>query len=210
MNIQKIFNFNFSNNKNLTNLYINSTNRNAINGVLNDLNTNIFLNGPIKSGKTYLANLWLKKYSAINYNNNNFNYIINNKINILIDDINQINDEEKVFHIINHCKYSNLRILIISNKSINELELKLNDLISRLKIFSYFKINNPDDDMLFNILKKLFSEKQFVINSNEIFDFIIKRANRSYQDMFEIVNKLDRLSLEKKRQLTIPLIKEIL
>ena len=83
-------------------------------------------------------------------------------------------------------------------------------MISRLKIFSYFKIENPDDDMLLNILTKLFSEKQFVINSYDIFEFIIKRANRSYEDMFKIVDCLDKLSLEKKRQLTIPLIKEIL
>ena len=64
--------------------------------------------------------------------------------------------------------------------------------------------------MLLNILTKLFIEKQFIINSHEIFNYILKRANRSYEDMFRIVNKLDTLSLEKKRQLTIPLIKEIL
>ena len=64
--------------------------------------------------------------------------------------------------------------------------------------------------MLLNILTKLLIDKQFVINSHEIFDFIIKRANRSYEEMFILVNKLDQLSIEKKRQLTIPLIKEIL
>ena len=84
------------------------------------------------------------------------------------------------------------------------------DLISRLKSLDYFEISNPDDDMLLNILTKLFTDKQFIINSYEIFEFIIKRANRSYENMINIVNKLDNLSLEKKRQLTIPLIKEIL
>ena len=64
--------------------------------------------------------------------------------------------------------------------------------------------------MLLNILTKLFVDKQFIINSNDIFEFIIRRANRSYEEIINIVNKLDKLSLEKKRQLTIPLIKEIL
>ena len=86
----------------------------------------------------------------------------------------------------------------------------MKDLVSRIKTFHYSKINNPDDDMLLKILTKLFIEKQFIINSNEIFEFIIRRANRSYETVFDIVNKLDNLSLEKKRQLTIPLIKEIL
>jgi len=64
--------------------------------------------------------------------------------------------------------------------------------------------------MLLNILTKLFTEKQFIINSHDIFEFIIKRANRSYEEMFTIVKNLNNLSLEKKRELTIPLIKEIL
>ena len=64
--------------------------------------------------------------------------------------------------------------------------------------------------MLLNILTKQFVDKQFVINSYEIFQYIIKHSNRSYLNMINIVNKLDTLSLEKKRQLTIPLIKEIL
>ena len=80
----------------------------------------------------------------------------------------------------------------------------------QLKIFSFCIINNPDDDMLLNILTKLFVEKQFIINSNDIFKFIIRRSNRSYEDIINMVEKLDTLSMEKKRQLTIPLIKEIL
>ena len=57
---------------------------------------------------------------------------------------------------------------------------------------------------------KLLIEKQFIINSNDIFEYILRRVDRTYQAINEIVNKLDVLSLEKKRQLTIPLIKEIL
>ena len=61
-----------------------------------------------------------------------------------------------------------------------------------------------------NALTKLFIEKQFIINGEEIFEFIIRRTNRTYADIIYLVQKLDKLSLEKKRQLTIPLIKEIL
>ena len=41
-------------------------------------------------------------------------------------------------------------------------------------------------------------------------DYIFVRVNRTYYDIYLIVEKLDKLSLEKKRQLTLPLIKEIL
>ena len=57
---------------------------------------------------------------------------------------------------------------------------------------------------------KLFSDKQIIIKNKEIFDFIFNRVTRTYLDIYIFVEKLDRLSLEKKRQLTIPLIKEII
>ena len=59
-------------------------------------------------------------------------------------------------------------------------------------------------------MTKLFSEKQIIIKNKEIFDFIFRRVHRTYNDIYLFVQKIDQLSLEKKRQLTIPLIKEIL
>ena len=64
---------------------------------------------------------------------------------------------------------NNSKILITSNLEINEINFVLKDLTSRLKTFTYLKINQPDDDMLTKILTKLFIKKQFVINSNEVF-----------------------------------------
>ncbi len=209
MSKQKYFNFKFSNFYNYNDFYVNETNTNAVEGILDNNFDNKFLIGPNKSGKTFLGNIWLKKNKAINFNKN-FNDIINNKKAVFIDDIEKKNNEEEIFHIINHCKLYKIKILVTSNLNINEINFSLKDLISRLKSFSLYKIENPDDDMLLKILTKLFVDKQFVINSNDIFPYILKRANRSYEEMIFIVEKLDSLSLEKKRQLTIPLIKEIL
>ena len=105
---------------------------------------------------------------------------------------------------------NNLKILITSNNKLNDLKFKYNDLSSRLKTFSNLEIKQPNDEMLLTILTKLLIDKQFIINSNDIFEYILRRVDRSYQAIDEIVKKLDILSLEKKRQLTIPLIKEIL
>ena len=209
MNKQDIFNFNFENNTNELNFYINSTNKEAFNGILNSIDNKIFLNGPAKSGKSYLGNLWSKKFNSVFFDNN-FDFIINNKTNVFIDNIEDYENEEEIFHIINHCSLNNLSLLITSRMQINELIIDLKDLKSRISSFTYLRIFKPDDDMLLNILTKLFIEKQFIINSHEVFNYIIKHADRSYEDIFYIVKKLDALSLEKKRQLTIPLIKEIL
>ena len=209
MNKQKIFNFDFSNNNSNLDFYVNKTNIDAYNLINSSNNLNIYLKGPKKSGKSILSNIWLKINKGIIYENN-FNYIINNKKNLLIDNINNLLNQEELFHMLNHYNSNNLKVLITSHYEINEIDFSLNDLTSRLKTFTYSKINNPDDDMLIHVLTKLFIEKQFIINSHEIFQFILKTSNRSYEDMYYLVKKLDTLSIEKKRQLTIPLIKEIL
>ena len=209
MKKQKFFNFDFFNKENFSNFYRNSTNESALLGVFDNKNTSSFLVGPKKSGKSFLCSIWIKYYNALKYYDN-FEYIINHKRNIVIEDIQNHIDEEKIFHIINHCKFNKTRIFITSEYEIDDINFSLKDLSSRIKSFSYFKFNQPDDDMLINILTKLFVEKQFVINSPEICLYILKRGDRSYEGIFNIVQKLDSLSLEKKRQLTIPLIKEIL
>ena len=53
-------------------------------------------------------------------------------------------------------------------------------------------------------------EKQFIIKNKDIFEFLLKRVNRTYEDIYNLVDKMDKLSLEKKRQLTIPLIRELI
>ena len=191
------------------NFYINSTNKDAFDYINSNFFENIFLFGPKKSGKTYIGNIWKKNNNAEIYRDN-FYDLLKIKSNLLIDDFTEIIDQEKLFHLINHCILNNSKILIISSTDINKIEVKTKDLLSRIRSFKYLNINQPDDDMLRNILLKLFIEKQFIINSYEIFDYIINRGNRTYESMNDIVEKLDYLSLQKKRQLTIPLIREIL
>ena len=210
MIVQKYFNYHFSEMKDKNNFFVNSTNQDAFNTVTNDLfDQNILLIGPLKSGKSHLINIWKEKNDALVYNNN-FSDIIKLNKNIIIDNILNEKSEEQIFHIINHCKSFNLKIIITSSVELDSYDFSLRDLFSRLRSFYYVKINQPDDEMCKIIMTKLFYEKQIIIKNKEIFDFILNRVNRTYNDIYNLVKKLDSLSLEKKRQLTIPLIKEIL
>ena len=206
---QKSFNYKFNDkNDNELNFFVNKTNFYAFNALINNDTKLSFLYGPKKSGKSYLSKIWLKKNNAIEYKNN-YEMILNLQKNILIDNL-IFYDQEKIFHIVNNCILNNSKVLITSDNKINEINFEFKDLSSRLKTFSNLEINQPNDEMLFAILTKLLVERQFIIKSNEIFEYIIRRVDRSYQGINDIVKKLDILSLEKKRQLTIPLIKEIL
>ena len=210
MNQQKIFNYKFSSRNDHENFFVNQTNQNAYDITnFKTLNNNIFLYGPKKSGKSHLVNLWKNKNNAISYNNN-FSKIIEIKKNVVIDDALGNAVDEKLFHIINHCKLNHLKIYFASSLDINIYDFKFKDLYSRLREFTFVEIKSPDDEMCKMLMVKLFSDKQIIIKNQEIFDFIFKRLNRTYLDICNFVERLDRLSLEKKRQLTIPLIKEII
>jgi chromosomal replication initiation ATPase DnaA len=210
MNQQKYFNYHFSPNKDHDNYFVNQTNQKAYDfTILKEFDQSIFLFGPKKSGKSHLVSLWMQKNNAIAYENNFIEIIENNK-NIIIDDLLGTSSEENIFHLINHCKLNNLKMYFSSSININNYDFKFNDLYSRLREFFYLEIKSPDDEMCKMLLVKLFSDKQIIIKNKEIFDFIFKRLSRTYFDIYFFVDKLDRLSLEKKRQLTIPLIKEII
>ena len=208
MTKQKIFNYKFYNDINEFDFFVNSTNSYSFNALINHDSKFSYLYGPRKSGKSFLSNIWLNKNNAIQFNNN-FDYLIRKNSNVLIDNISLF-DQEKIFHIVNNCILNNSKVLITSNFKINEIKFKFSDLSSRLKTFSNLEIYQPNDEMLLTILTKLLIDKQFIINTNDIFEYILRRVDRTYQSINDVVNKLDILSLEKKRQLTIPLIKEIL
>ena len=205
---QKSFNYKFSKNIDEYNFFINETNIYAFNAIINSFSNSLFLYGPKKSGKSHLASIWLKKNNAIKLTKD-YNLILEKSKNILIDEVSSF-EEEKIFYIVNHSILNKNKVLITSNIKINDIKFKFDDLSSRLKTFSNLEIYQPNDEMLLTLLTKLLVEKQFIINSNEIFEYILRRVERTHIGIYDIVNKLDVLSLEKKRQLTIPLIKEIL
>ena len=210
MSYQKIFNYEFLKKKDHENFFINQTNQKAYDlTILEKFDQNIFLFGPKKSGKSHLVSIWKNLNNAISYNNNS-REIIEVKKNVVIDDFLGNSSEEDLFHLINHCKLNNLKMYFTSSLDINSYNFQFKDLYSRLREFFYLEIKSPDDEMCKMLMVKLFSDKQIIIKNKEIFDFIFKRLNRTHFDIYIFVEKLDRLSLEKKRQLTIPLIKEII
>ena len=208
---QTYFNYYLKPNLAIDDFYVGKTNKNAFNLLLKNFNLNskFFLYGPKKSGKTHLSIIWKNQFNAILYDNN-FQEIINKKQNILIDNLFRNLFEEEIFHIINHCDLYRLKILITSDKFINLHNFKLKDLSSRLQTFIDVKIDLPDDELLINLINKLFHDKQIIVKNPEIFNYIVKRTDRSYENIFLLVDRIVNLIFKKNKQLTIPLIRELI
>ena len=85
----------------------------------------------------------------------------------------------------------------------------LNDLKSRFDTFIDIGIDLPTDDLIRVILTKNFSDKQVKIEP-KLLEYILKNIHRSYEDIFDLIDKVDSLSLSTGKSININLIKKVL
>ena len=114
-----------------------------------------------------------------------------------------------MYSIFNLVDQDNKYLIINSINPINEINYKLNDLKSRSKNCLFAKIDYPDDELMFAIILKSFSDRQIQVDK-KLIDFIIKRIDRSYSKIVDFIYKVDELSLKKKKAIDLKTIKEIL
>ena len=62
---------------------------------------------------------------------------------------------------------------------------------------------------MFALILKNLSDRQISINE-KLINFIIKRIDRSYSNIFNFIYKIDELSLKKRKPIDFKLIKEVL
>ena len=171
------------------------------------------IHGEKYSGKTHLANIFINKHKGKKINSKSFTDDDIKKLkiheNIILDSYNNNIDERLLYALFNLVDQSNKYLIINSLKPINEMTFKLNDIKSRSKNCLFAKIDNPDDELIFALILKSFSDRQIKIDK-KIIDFITKRIDRSYSKISEFIYKIDELSLKKKKPINIKTVNEIL
>ena len=169
--------------------------------------------GDTFSGKTHLAKIFQNKSKALYLTNNDVNEEIFKKIKlsecIVIDDFEKIKNENLLYSLFNLIYQDNKYLLILSNRTISKINYNLDDLNSRAKNCIFAQIENPDDDLIFAIIVKSFSDRQIKLEK-KFLEYIIKRIERSYGKIYEFIYKVDELSLKKKKPINLKTIKEIL
>ena len=172
---------------------------------------NIF--GPSGCGKTHLANIFKKKINsyfvkASEFNNDSLS-LIKLKECLIIDDYKN-NIEEKLFYTtLNQSYQSNQYVIVNSLEPIKKSIVSLKDLKSRFDNFVDIGIDLPTDDLIRVILTKNFSDKQVTLEA-KLLEYILKNIHRSYEDIFDLIDKVDSLSLSTGKSININLIKKVL
>ena len=174
-----------------------------------------FLNicGEKYSGKTHLSNIFLKKFKGIKIDANSFENKNLKEIkiyeNVILDNLGQNVDERLIYSLFNIIDQDNKYLIINSLIPVSKISFKLEDLRSRTKNCLVAKIDKPEDDLMFALILKNFSDRQISIDK-KLIDFIIKRVDRSYGKIFEFIYKIDEISLKRKKPIDFKIIKEVL
>ena len=171
------------------------------------------ISGDTFSGKTHLAKIFQYKSNALylGYSDINEDALKKIKLNetIIIDDFEKIKNENLLYSLFNLIYQDNKYLLILSNRTISKMNYNLDDLNSRAKNCIFAQIENPDDDLIFAIIVKSFSDRQIKLEK-KLLEFIIKRIERSYGKIYEFIYKVDELGLKKKKPINLKTIREIL
>jgi chromosomal replication initiation ATPase DnaA len=86
---------------------------------------------------------------------------------------------------------------------------ELADLSSRLSTLPVFDLGAPDDMLIEAVLVKMFADRQLRI-SPEVLRYILPRMERSFESARALVTSIDTASLEQRREITIPLVRDVL
>ena len=165
------------------------------------------------SGKSHLSEIFKKKNKAVIIKTEDINNDFFNKIrfheNIILDNIEYVADEKILYSIFNFAEQYNKYLIINSVNPINSVDFSLLDLKSRIKNCIFAKIDKPDDDMIFALVLKHFSDRQIKIEK-KIIEYITKRIERSYGKILDFIYKVDQFSLINKKSIDYKVIKKIL
>jgi len=206
--------------------YIDPKNKQLISILENiSINENMYIYGLKNSGKTYLLQSLCNKYSK---NDKSSLFLplmdvtkygveiidsIENMDLVCIDGLEAVSQNKEweigLFNLINNAQQTGCRLVFTSSSEEGAINFSLADLDSRIRKFQSHEIFPISDDHLLKALKKITNLRSISLGEKEA-QYLITYTKRNIADLIIILESLDQLSMENKRRITIPLIKELL
>lgn len=149
------------------------------------------LAGPPRSGKSLLAR-WFAEGTGGD----------------MVDDADRL-PEDELFHRWNRAQGDGRALLLVSSRLPGEWQVALPDLASRLGAALLIEIAPPDDDLLHALIEDHAARRGLVLGEG-VLAWLLPRIERSHAAVEQLVETIDRLSLERKAPVTISLVRDAL
>ncbi len=164
------------------------------------------------SGKTHLGHIWQGRSGATFLSPQEFDALdlsVFEALHVVIDQACEITQEEKLFHLYNRVNSTQGSLLLLAKVPPARWNVRLPDLRSRLNAVACVEVLPPDDALLEGVILKLLADHQLVVELSAV-QFLMKNIERSFESLQEWVKKLNARSLQEKRPITIPFIKQMM
>lgn len=149
------------------------------------------LTGPARSGRTTLANLFTRKTGGR-----------------MIDDA-EGTDEEAMFHAWNIAQQLRRPLLIVADQPVEQWNIALPDLRSRLLAAPHVAIEQPDEALAVALIEKALTDAGTAY-SHDLPAFLLRRVDQNYAALDQVAAILNAVSLSSGRKISVAFAKEAL
>ena len=111
--------------------------------------------------------------------------------------------------LINNASLTNCRLVFSASINIGTLNFSLPDFDSRIRKFNSYEMFSVQDQNLNLALMHIANFRSINLGEKEA-NYLLSYTKRNLSDLVGIIERLDSLSMELKRKITIPLIKDYL
>lgn len=164
----------------------------------------VILVGPAGSGKSHLVAAWREVSGAPVVRAEDLGRAdVAALVSVLaVEDIDRgpLN-EDALFHLVNVARDNRAALLLTTRSPVSALGLGLPDLVSRLRAAHEVSLAEPDDELLTQLLTKLFADRQIAVDRSMI-DYILVRMERSLAAAGAVVEAIDVEALSAGRPVT--------
>ena len=175
----------------------------------------VILFGPKGSGKTHLVEIWRELAGAQIFDAADLGRLDVTQVvvdgPVVVEDISNGTefDQLALFHLMNSVLSENGSLIITTSELPASWNILKPDLKSRIRLATVAELLAPGDNLLRQVLMKLFADRQLEVKENVI-EYMVIHMERSLQFAQDLVRELDNFSLRESRRITKPLVAKVL
>lgn len=132
---------------------------------------------------------------------------------VIVDELEQCagrrEAEEAVFHLFNRCRDGGRALLLVARDVPAQLPLALPDLRSRLHSATLHILRPLSEEARRRLVQRHARKRGFELGE-AVLDYLFRHYRRDIPALLDLVERLDRESLARKRRVTVPLVRAVL
>lgn len=167
--------------------------------------------GEAGCGKTHLLHIWATRLGATFWRGPDVRGLPElPEHGLALDDADAATkDETALLHLLNATAEAGLPVLLASRTPPARWPVRLPDLSSRLRAITAVQIGPAEDSLLRDLLPLLLADRLIVL-PDPVLRWLLEHLPRTTAKLGEAVARLDAISMEHHRDITVPMAREVL